>query len=204
MNCPYRVRSFEFGVNQEEYVRKTEEKRREEMRRIIFPLLLGIFFLTLQTTWLTFLPIRRIRPDIVLILTLFLGLSSPPVSGGILVFFLGYLMDLFSGNGFGLYTFSRPLLFFGAHFFKDRIYLESFFSRSLFIFLFALAEGILLLVLLKALNPEPLRNLYPLFFTSFLPQSLSTALLSPVLFSLFRKGYSLVYDQPGTGMGGKG
>ncbi|MDP2971789.1 MAG: rod shape-determining protein MreD, partial [Deltaproteobacteria bacterium] len=58
-----------------------------------------------QTTWFTFPPIRWIRPDIVLILTLYLGLSSPPISGGILVFFLGYLMDLFSGNGFGLYAF---------------------------------------------------------------------------------------------------
>ncbi|MDP2972259.1 MAG: rod shape-determining protein MreD, partial [Deltaproteobacteria bacterium] len=75
------------------------------MKRIFFPLILGILFLIVQTTWFTFLPIRRIRPDIVLILTLYLGLSSPPISGGILVFFLGYLMDLFSGNGFGLYAF---------------------------------------------------------------------------------------------------
>mgnify|MGYP001619344398 CR=1 FL=1 len=173
------------------------------MKRIFSPLILGVIFLIVQTTWFTFPPIRWIRPDIVLILTLYLGLSSPPISGGILVFFLGYLMDLFSGNGFGLYAFSRPFLFYCAQLFKDRIYLESFSSRSLFVFLFALAEGLILLILLKALNPEHLPNLYPLFFTVFLPQSLSTALLSSVLFSLLKKGSSLLYAQPGTGIGGK-
>ncbi|MDI6764763.1 MAG: rod shape-determining protein MreD, partial [Thermodesulfobacteriota bacterium] len=125
------------------------------------------------------------------------------ISGGILVFFLGYLMDLFSGNGFGLYAFSRPFLFYCAQLFKDRIYLESFPSRSLFVFLFALAEGPILLILLKALDPEHLPNLYPLFFTVFLPQSLSTALLSSVLFSLLKRGSSLLYAEPGTGIGGK-
>ena len=73
------------------------------MRRIVFPLLLGIVFLTLQTTLLTSLPIQRIRPDIILILILYLGLFYPPISGGILALFMGFLMDLFSGNVF------RPL-----------------------------------------------------------------------------------------------
>jgi len=173
------------------------------MKRILIPLFLGVLFLIVQTTWLTFSPILRIRPDIVLILTLYLGLSAPPISGGILVFFLGYLMDLFSGNGFGLYAFSRPILFYCAQLFKDRIYLESFPSRSLFVFLFALTEGLILLILLKALNPEHLPNLYPFFFTVFLPQSLSTALLSSVLFSLLKKGSSLLYAEPGAGIGGK-
>jgi len=173
------------------------------VKRIFFPLILGVLFLMVQTTWLTLVPIRRIRPDIVLILTLYLGLSSSPISGGIFVFFLGYLMDLFSGNGFGLYAFSRPFLFYCAQFLKGRIYLESFPSRSLFVFLFALGEGLILLILLKALNPERLPNLYPLFFTVFLPQSLSTAILSSVFFSLLKKGSSLLYAQPGTGIGGK-
>lgn len=174
------------------------------MKRILFPLFLGILFLTLQTTWLTFLPIRRIRPDIVMILTLYLGLSYPPVSGGMLAVFLGYSLDLFSGNGFGLFTFSRPLFFYGAQFFKDRIYLESSPSQALFVFLFALSEGLFLMLLLKALNPEHLRNLYPLFFTVFLPQSLSTALISPVFFHLFRKGSSLLFAHPGIEAGRKG
>jgi rod shape-determining protein MreD len=157
------------------------------MRRIALPLFLGFFFLTLQATLLTSFSIRRIRPDIVLILTLYLGLSYPMVSGGIFAFFLGYLMDLFSGNPFGLYTFSRPLIFCVAHFFKDRFYLEGFLSQFLFTFSSALIEGFLILILLTALNPKPLGNLYPLFVTVLLPQSFSTGLITPTLFSFFRQ-----------------
>jgi rod shape-determining protein MreD len=174
------------------------------VKRILIPVLLGILLLTLQATWPAFPFIRWIRPDLVLILTLYLGLSSSPVSGGVLVFFLGYLMDLFSGNSFGLHAFSRPFLFYCAQLFKDRIYLESFSSRSLFVFFFALLEGLVLLVLVRALNPEHLPNLYRQVFVVFFPQSVLTAILSPVLFSLLRRGTSLLYVQHGTGIGGKG
>jgi rod shape-determining protein MreD len=169
------------------------------MRRIAVPLLLGILFITLQTTLLASPPIQRIRPDIVLILTLYLGLSYPPISGGILAFVMGYLMDLFSGNSFGLYTFSRPLLFYVAQLFNGRFYLEGYPSQFLFVFLFALVEGILDLILLTALNPTPLGNLYPLLFSFHLPLSVFTGLITPILFLLFNKGSLLLFSHPEMG-----
>jgi len=174
------------------------------MKRFILSLLLGILFITLQTTLLPSLPIQRIRPDILLIFTLYLGLSYPPISGGLLAFFLGYLMDLFSGNPFGLYTFSRPLLFYISQFFKNRFYLESFPSQSFFVFIFALVEGLLILILLRALNPIPLRNLYPSFLETFLLNSFVTGLISPVLFSLFNRGSFLLFNQHKMGIKEKG
>jgi len=158
------------------------------MRRMILPLFLGIFFITLQTTLFTPLSIQRVRPDIVLVLTLYLGFSCPVISGGIIAFFLGYLMDLFSGNTFGLYTFSRVFIFCVAYFFKDRFYLEGFLSRFLFAFSLALVEGVLILVLLNALNPKLPGHLFPLFFNILLPQSFFTGLVTPPLFSLFNRG----------------
>src|SRR4030042_3633850 len=157
------------------------------MRRIVFPLLLGVIFLTLQTTLLTSLPIQRIRPDLVLILILYLGLFYPPISGGILALFIGFLMDLFSGNGFGLYTLSRPLIFYMAQLFKGRFYLESFTSQFLFVFIFGLVEGLLIFILLNVLNPGPIGNFYPLLFTFLFPQSFFTGLITPVLFFLIHK-----------------
>ena len=107
------------------------------MKRILLLFILGILFLTFQTTFLGFIPIQRIRPDFMLIFTLYLGFSSPPVPGAILAFFMGYLVDLFSGNTFGLYTFSRPLLFYGAYLFKSKFYVEGFSSQFIFVFLSA-------------------------------------------------------------------
>jgi rod shape-determining protein MreD len=169
------------------------------MRRIALPLFLGIFFLTLQTTLLTSLSIQRVRPDIVLILTLYLAFSYPMVSGGILAFFMGYLMDLFSGNPFGLYTFSRPFIFCVARLFKDRFYLEGFLSQFLFVFFLALIEGFLILILLKALNPNPLGHLFPLLFTVLLPQSFFTGLITPTLFSVFNRRLFSLFSRHGAG-----
>jgi len=174
------------------------------MKRNAIVLLLGILFLTFQTTLLSYLLIQRIRPDIVLVLILYWGLTFPPVSGGIHCLFLGYLMDLFSGNSFGLYTFTRPLLFYLAQLFKGRLYLESFPSQSLFVFVFALFEGLLILTLLAALNPEPLGNLYPLFFTVFLPQSLLTGMITPVLFFLLQKIFLALFQRQEMGLRERG
>ena len=157
------------------------------MKRHGILLLLGILFLTFQTTLLSYLPIQRIRPDILLVLILYWGFTLPPVSGGIHALFSGYLMDLFSGNSFGLYTFTRPLLFYLAQLFKGRFYLESLISQSLFVFVFALVEGFLILTLVAALNPLPHGNLYSPFLTFFLPQSFLTGLITPILFFFLQK-----------------
>ena len=174
------------------------------MKRIAFSLFLGIFFLTLQTTLLASLPIQRIRPDIVLILIVYWGLSRSPISGGILSIFLGYLMDLFSGHSFGLYTFSRPLLFYLGQIFKGRFYLESILSQFLFVFLFALFEGFLVLTLLSALNPVPLGNLTSLFLTFYFPQSFLTGVISPILFLFLNKVSYLLFRYEGIGIRERG
>jgi rod shape-determining protein MreD len=170
------------------------------MKRIGFSLFLGVIFLTLQSTLLTSPLIQRIRPDIVLILTLYWGLFYPPISGGILALLMGFLMDLFSGNSFGLYTLSRPFIFYLAQFFRGRFYIESIVSQFLFVFVFGLAEGFLILLLLSVLNPGPIDRLYPLLFNHLLPQSLFTGLITPILFYLIRKGFSPLLGHYGTGV----
>ena len=174
------------------------------MRRLIPPLLAGIFLLVFQATFLSFFPIQRIRPDLLLIFTLYLAFLFPPISGGILAFFLGYLMDLFSGNTLGLYTFSRPLVFFAAQLLRERFYLEGFAFQFLFGSLFSLSEGILISVLTNALQPIPLGSFYPSFFTCLFPQAFFTGLITPLLFFLFRKGAPFLSRQPEEGIGERG
>jgi rod shape-determining protein MreD len=170
------------------------------MKRILLPLLVGILFLILQTTLLSSIPIHRIRPDLLLIFTLYLAFLFPPILGGILAFLMGTLMDLFSGNALGFYTFSRPLVFFAAQFFKERFYLEGFSSQFLFAFVSAILEGILIFILMNTLQPLSLGNLYLLLFTFLLPQSFFTGLATPPLFFIFQKGSSLLFPQPEKGM----
>ncbi len=169
------------------------------MKRFVSVLLVGALLLILQTTLLSSFPIQRIRPDLLLIFTLYLALLFPPIFGGILAFFMGYLMDLFSGNTLGFYTFSRTLVFFAAQFFKERFYIEGFFFQFLFAFIFSILEGLLILILMSALQPISLGTLYsPLLI--LLPQSFSSGLAAPLLFLLFQKGLSLLFRQSEQGI----
>ncbi len=137
------------------------------MRGIIITIFLAILFLSIQMTLFSSKIIHRVRPDLMMTITLYLSLSYPSISGGFLAFFFGYLVDLFSGNSFGLFAFTRPLIFYLALFFKDRFYLESFSSQSFFIFVFTILESVFIFILLRLLNPGPITNLYPLYFTIF-------------------------------------
>ena len=174
------------------------------MKRFVPLLLAGILLLILQTTWLSFFPIQRIRPDLLLIFTLYLAFLFPPFLGGILAFFMGYLMDLFSGNTLGFYTFSRTLVFFATQFLKERFYLEGFSFQFLFAFIFSILEGGLLLILINGLEPVSFGNLYSSLFTFLLPQSFCTGLVAPLLFFLFKKGTSLLFRQPEQGIKAEG
>ncbi len=172
------------------------------MKKIFLALFLGILLFALQSTLFTLSPFNRFRPDLILTFILLLGLSFPPLSGGLIAFFLGYGMDLFSGNMFGLYTLTRPLLFFLAQSFKNHLYLERSFFQFLFVFLFSWIEGLLILLLLRILNPESWEVLLSLLGSFFLPQSLSTALLAPLVFLLFRRRGSLfIVSEPKLGGG---
>jgi rod shape-determining protein MreD len=174
------------------------------MKRVIPPFLAAILFLILQTTLLSSFPIQRIRPDLLLIFTLYLAFLFPPIFGGLLAFFMGYLLDLFSGNTFGFYTVSRPLVFLAAQFFKERFFLEGFTFQFLFAFIFGILEGILIFMLMNTLRPIPFGNLYPLLFRFLLPQSFFTGLATPPLFFLFQKGSSLLLRQSEQGIKKRG
>ena len=174
------------------------------MKRIVFFVFLGVVVLTLQTALLRFFPIQRLRPDFMLIFTLYLGFSSPPILGAILAFFMGYFVDLFSGNTFGLYTFSRPILFYGAYLFKSKFYMEGFLSQFIFVFLAAFLDGALILMFITLLSPEPLLGFYPSFLLSLFPQSIVTALITPLLFALFEKGSILFAKKNGASVQERG
>ena len=167
------------------------------MKRAAFFLLMVVVSLTLQTTLLTFAPIQRGRPDLLLILTIYFGFSMSTVSGGLLAFCMGTLLDLFSGNVFGLYAFTRSLIFFTTRLFKHEFYWEGFSFQLVFVFTVAMLEGFFLFLLLSGLSSHPLRNLFPAMFTPLLPQSLCTALITPLLFFVFRKAvHFLLAEHP--------
>ncbi len=162
------------------------------MRRFFLPLLAGILLLTFQTTFLGVFPWKSVRPDLLLILTLYLSLTYPAALGSILALGMGLVMDAFSGSGFGLYTLLRPLIFFAAKLYRERFYLEGYSARFLFVIVFSVLEGVLVLVTLQILNPVPASKLIPFFFSSLLLHSVPTGLFALPVFRLLDWGSLLM------------
>jgi len=161
------------------------------MKRFAYPFLAGVVLLTVESTLLPSLPVRPIRPDLVLILILFLGFSYPTVLGGLVALSLGFLQDLFSGNTLGLYAFARPLIFFVAQLFRSHFYWKGLSFQFLSVIIFAVLEGLLILVLVSGLTPSPFPNFYPRVMADLLPQAIVTGLITPILFPLFERGTTL-------------
>jgi len=57
------------------------------------------------------------------------GLSQKPLQGGLLVFWCGFLLDVFSGSVMGMYAFLRVFMFFLIQILKKGLFLE---NRALF------------------------------------------------------------------------
>lgn len=148
--------------------------------------LVGLIFLSLviQTTALGELSHQLAKPDLLLIITVYLGLHSKPLAGAILVFLSGYLMDIFSGSIFGVQTFSKTAIFFLTILIKDRFYVESPLFQAGTIFLFSIIEGFIIISILGMVSP--IVNLLHPFFLFIIPQSLITGLVGPFFIALIK------------------
>jgi len=91
------------------------------MKRILIYLGWGWLFIVLQVSFFAFLPLGEARPDLLFFLVLFLGIEFGTLSGAILVFFLGYVLDLVSATFFGLNSLLALLFFFSVSWISHRV-----------------------------------------------------------------------------------
>jgi rod shape-determining protein MreD len=148
--------------------------------------LMGLIFFSLvvQTTVLAQLPHQLAKPDLLLILTVYLGLFSSPLGGATLALFSGYLMDVFSGSIFGIHAFSKTAIFFSTILIRDRFYIKSPLFQGAIIFSLSLIEGFIIISILGLVSP--IGNFLPSFFTFIIPKSLITGLVGPFFMPVIR------------------
>ncbi len=151
----------------------------------IISLILLLFLVTLQATSLNRLRILGIKPDLLLILVIFIGLYKGPISGAWYGFLAGILLDIFSSSPLGTNAISKTVLGSLAGMAAPFLYLEAPLIPGLLLFLGMFLEGILLFILLSSFY------LAPPFSYSFLyiilPASLYTSLIAPFFFSVFKR-----------------
>jgi len=163
-------------------------------RFFIFPLI--AYFLTLlQSAVISELLPNFVKPDLMLILITYLGISPMLVAGAILVFFCGLLQETFSGSPHGLFFFIYLSIFFFIKLLGKFLILGE--TMTLRIILVAVAIG--LQVLLMTFLPPALGIFFNLSLPGvswILPQALMTCAVGWPLFHLFKKLEALPRVEP--------
>jgi len=95
------------------------------MKGHVYALLWGLVFALLQTTIFPRFIAPELRPNLLLILVIYLGLSESFLRAAILALLLGALQDVFSGLTFGLYATVQLAVFIMVRIFSERLNLES-------------------------------------------------------------------------------
>lgn len=94
---------------------------------LVFALLLFV----MQTTLFALLPAWLGRPDLIFLLIVFLAYRFDAIKGAVLVFFIGLLLDIFSGVFLGIYPTVYLLIFFIMKLLAKHIANESTFQTPL-------------------------------------------------------------------------
>lgn len=95
------------------------------MTRVAVYCLLGVVFIVLQTALLPVVMPLHFKPDLLLILVVYLGLNEGYVRGGALSYLLGCLQDVFAAGYPGLYGLALLVTFLAVRGAASRLNTES-------------------------------------------------------------------------------
>ena len=158
------------------------------MRTALVFAVFALMALLLQTTLLPRVAIGRATPDLLLILTVYLGLHYHSARGAAGAFLLGYLQDASSASAAGLNAFAACLVYVLVYLTSRQLWVDNTISKIVVVFLASIVKTLAILALaLLFVSPTGLGR--PPVVTVFLQGSLA-ALLSPLVFALLAQSLS--------------
>lgn len=149
------------------------------MRNIVYRIFSILIFLLLTLQVLDWIAIAGVKPDILLILTIFIAQKQGMMKGQISGFFAGLVEDVFSIQLFGIHSFCKLVVGYFAGLLYSNFVLDNFLIQALLGFVGSLVHGFLFLGA-KALFDSIDVGYY--FLNVFWIKVLYTTLLTPILF----------------------
>jgi len=152
----------------------------------------GFALLILQTALAMLFPMANYAPNLLLPITIYLGVSAevPMVRGTIVGFLLGYLLDSFCGNPMGLHTFVMTASFMVARGAGLRLFPQGPGFQVLLAFLMAIGFGATVLAL-RAIFEQETIVIEPTSARdtalALIKPAFVTALVSPLVFAGVRR-----------------
>lgn len=111
---------------------------------IAFTCVVFLAAMVVQTSLLRYVSIGGVRPDLVLIIVVYLGLIRGADIGSLSGFFFGLFEDAFSGTFLGANALSKTIIGFLCGLLGKRLYTQSYFSHALSIGLGTVIDILLL------------------------------------------------------------
>jgi rod shape-determining protein MreD len=148
------------------------------------------------------LHIAGVTPSLLLPLVIFMGVHEYSIArGAALSFMLGYLLDLFISAPIGLFTFITVAIFVVSRAAGVRLAAQTLLTKIALAFVFALVQGVLIVVLTAIFGIDPARPRALALLVA--PHAVSTALFAPLVFRLAERVHQATITVPHPEAGGQ-
>lgn len=151
------------------------------MINIVRPCIAIIVAFLLQVTILPAYLSDPFRPNLLLVIVVWLGLNATQPWGALSAYLLGLAQDSVSGLYLGLNGFSYLITFLVLHNIAHRLYADSRYLMTLAVFAFTVVCGVTQLLLLALFSSAD--GIYSTLLTSLLPQGVVNALVASLFLS---------------------
>lgn len=155
---------------------------------------LGIVIFLLETVVIDLFTIGGIKPDFILIVSIYGGLCLNKNTAATIGFMFGLVQDALSFKMMGINSLSKCLIGFSIGSLREKILGENLLVQYLFTFISTFLNGIIFLLILKGLLLMEIETFG--FFWSLFIQGIYNSLLAPPIFLLLNKIRRLYYKNP--------
>lgn len=143
--------------------------------------LLLILAILIQTSYLEKIAIKGIRPDLVLILLVYISIAQGQIPGTVFGFLAGLLQDIYSPEPLGLNALCKSIIGFVVGYGHGGVVEENIFTRAFIIFTATILHD---LVYFLISSWESLQNYFSLISRYTIPAAAYTTLAGLILFCL--------------------
>lgn len=137
---------------------------------------------------INFIEFRGVYPDLLLILTVFVGIFNGGYFGMIFGFFIGFALDLFNFPLFGFYSLIYTIIGYSTSIFENKIDVENPLVSSIIILIELFLKALLFLFIGLMFLESGIVKHY--FKSKFLIEIIYTILVSIPVFLIYNKIYS--------------
>jgi len=150
------------------------------IRRGFISLMIVALVVVIQSTWLEAISIYGVKPDISLIVIVYIAFKNPGLQGQTVGFASGLLQDGISMSPLGLNAFIKTSVALIANLLSGKFYIDRLLMPALFGFISIILKAIYLYILSMFFGEKII--IYKLFSSTLWLEALYTAFVSPIIF----------------------